>query len=81
MVKQALSQTCMCGQAITFPEGEVKTVCQCGAIWEIDNGGFWFSNFIIPFTIAKPRQRNSTNYDSYMKRRVGNKRRKAGSRC
>jgi len=74
MPKQVLTQACICGQAITFPEGEIKTVCQCGAVWEIDNGGYWFTQTsIVPF-VAKPK---SKHYEKYMANRS---KRKAGAR-
>ena len=81
MQKQS-SQTCSCGQAVTFPEGEVKTMCQCGVVWEIDNGGFWFSNLIIRFApiVAKRKDRKPDHYNNYMGWRARNKR-KAGTRC
>jgi len=76
MQKQSL-QTCLCGQAITFPEGEIRKVCQCGAVWEIDDRGFWFTQTsFVPF-VAKPK---SKHYDNYMKRRDQKKRGKAGTR-
>ena len=74
MQKQSLTQTCLRGQAITFPEGEIKFKCKtkgCGAIWEIDNGGFWFTNLTIKFVPAKVRGKN--HYEKRMKNR-----RKAG---
>ena len=52
LLKQAI-QTCVCGQAITFPEGEIRAKCQCGAVWEIDTGGVWFTNSTAPI-LAKP---------------------------
>ncbi len=78
VTKQAQSQTCTCGQALIFPEGEVKLVCKCGAVWEIDNGGFWFTNLTLPFApvLAKPRK---SHYEKCMERRK--KGRKAGGKC
>ena len=72
VVKQAQSQTCTCGQALTFPEGEVKLICKCGSIWEIDNGGFWFTQTVLAPFVAKPKSRH---YEKLMKRR------KAGGKC
>jgi len=73
MQKQSLTQTCLCGQAITFPEGEIKFKCKCHAIWEIDSGGYWFTNLTIKFIPAKVRGKN--HYDKRMKNR-----RKAGKK-
>jgi len=76
MQKQSLTQTCLCGQPITFPDGEIKTKCKtkgCGAIWQIDSGGFWFTNLKIKFAPAKVRNKN--HYEKRMKNR-----RKAGKR-
>ena len=57
MVKQAL-QTCTCGLNLKLPEGEIRTVCrQCGAKWEIDCGGFWFSQTTFePFVARSKKQ-------------------------
>jgi len=44
MVKQALSRTCICGQTMSFPEGQIKAKClteNCGANWELGAEGFW----------------------------------------
>lgn len=76
MLKQDLIQTCCCGSPMEFPEGEVKATCSCGAVWEIGDGGCWFSNFIIPIAPIMAKQRNSSNYDSYMRRRSQKRRRK-----
>lgn len=48
MTKQSSGQECICLRKITFPDGEVKFICQCGAIWEIDARGFWFTNLTRP---------------------------------
>lgn len=76
MQKQSL-QTCSCGQVLDLPEGEIKKVCSCGSIWEINNGGFWFTNLTIPFAtiMAKPKP---SHYEKYMANR---NKRKAGRRC
>lgn len=72
MVKQA-TQTCTCGQAIIPPEGEIKTTCSCGAVWQIDNGGYWFTQTLIAPFVARTKP---NHYEKYMK-----KRRKAGKKC
>ena len=44
MVKQESSQTCICGQTMSFPEGQIKAECStngCGANWELGPEGFW----------------------------------------
>jgi len=67
MQKQSL-KSCLCGQALDLPEGEVLTVCRCGSVWEIDNGGFWFSNLIIGFDPPAPKLKLN-HYEKYMKQR------------
>ncbi len=67
MVKQALSVPCVCGQALTFPEGEIKTVCQCGAIWEIGHEGFW-GRVVVPIVAKK----KLNHYERYMAWRNSN---------
>lgn len=47
MVKQAI-QTCICGQTMDFPEGEVKAICPCGAVWECRPEGYWYTETPIP---------------------------------
>ena len=85
MVKQALSLPCACGQAITFPEGEIKTKCSCGAVWECGPEGYWYSE--TPITLFAPILANlnpknrPSRYEKYMKRRNESKGRKAGRRC
>ena len=44
MLKQALSQTCVCGEAMHFPEGQIRAKCPtigCRANWELGPEGFW----------------------------------------
>lgn len=85
LLKQALIQTCRCGSPMQFPEGEVKSSCSCGAVWEIDNGGCWFIQTIIQFApiLSNTRKRTSKRYDAYIERRnerISKRRRKAGMR-
>ena len=70
MVKQAL-QTCLCGRAMDFPEGQIRTACKCGTVWHIDICGCWF----IQATFVAKRKPN--HYERYMAWRNG----KAGARC
>lgn len=88
MVKQASIQTCICGQAVKFPEGEIKTTCcQCGAIWECGTEGYWYTEIpsTAPFApiLAKPVvcsvKSREQKYANYPKSR--RKKRKAGKRC
>jgi len=51
MLKQELSQTCICGQTMSFPEGQIKAKCltkDCGANWELGAEGFWLIRNITP---------------------------------
>ena len=53
MTKQSL-QTCQCGLKLNLPEGQVRTVCRrCGSKWEIDNGGFWFTQAVFAPFVAR----------------------------
>jgi hypothetical protein len=61
MVKQqSLSQMCICGQKMSFPEGQVKAGCPtkgCQAEWECGPEGFWsIKNITAPLVpiLAKP---------------------------
>ena len=54
-----------------FPEGQVKTTCICGNVWELDLGGVWFIQLeFVPFA-AKAK---SKHYAKMMKRRGMGKR-------
>lgn len=78
MVKQSLIQTCLCRQAINFPEGEIKTKCKtkgCGAHWECGVEGFWSIAYWLTPIFAKPN-----HYQKYMGWRAKNTR-KAGRKC
>lgn len=78
MVKQA-PQVCKCGWEMKFPEGQVKTTCICGNVWELDLGGVWFIQLeFVPF-VAKPSKVRSRaeRYANYPK----SKRRKKAGRC
>lgn len=84
MLKQSSSVKCICGQAITFPEGEIRTKCFCGAIWECGPEGYWYTEkpitpFTPIFTEPRPKARQS-RYEKYMERRSKSKGRKAGRR-
>ena len=86
MLKQALSQTCVCGQPITFPEGEIRTKCSCGANWECGEEGFWHVKEnaiafapILPKPVicsVKSRAERYRNYPNSKRKRKG----KAGTR-
>lgn len=74
MVVQASIQKCVCGHDITFPDGQIKAVCQnkyCKATWELGVEGFWAITSV-PFapSYGKMKERRKDNYDSKMKRRV-----------
>jgi len=89
MLKQALTQTCLCGQTMKFPEGEIRAKCSCGATWECGPEGYWYTqNIITPFApiLAKPVvcsvKSKGERYRNYpQSRRKKNKGRKGGSRC
>jgi len=77
MVKQA-TQICSCGWEMQFPEGEVKTTCPCGSVWELDLGGVWFMQLeFVPFVakVSKGQSRKE-RYANYPRSR-----RKKGKRC
>jgi len=74
MVIQASIQKCVCDRDITFPDGQVKAVCQnkyCKATWSIGVEGFWAITSV-PFapSYGKMKERNKERYESMMKRRA-----------
>ncbi|MBC2721814.1 hypothetical protein [Desulfosporosinus sp.] len=81
MVKQAI-KTCICGQAVDFPEGEVKYICRCGAVWELGEEGYWFTEMALAPKATKPVDilPRSEKYAAYPKSKPKSKRKK-GRRC
>jgi len=78
MVQPQPTQTCLCGRTMNFPDGEIKTVCQCSRVWEISTEGIWFTNLMFPFCQGECSRQTIVPKVA----RVRNKRkRKAGSRC
>ncbi|WP_040413430.1 hypothetical protein [Desulfosporosinus sp. OT] len=76
VLKQASTAQCVCGQAVEFPEAQVKTMCRCGAIWELGHAGYWSITSFVLF-LAKSRLKP----DEYKRYPRSRKRRKAGRRC
>lgn len=89
LLKQASIQTCSCGAPISFPDGEVKAKCGCGANWECGSEGFWsIKNITTPMIpqfapiLAKPKHipepfiTKSSRYENYMGRRKKNDRKR-----
>jgi len=83
VLKQELSERCVCGQAVEFPGGQVKAVCRCGAIWELSAESYWritgvplAKKFTQPVAVAV-----KLKADEYPRYPRGRKRRKAGKRC
>lgn len=77
LLKQS-QQVCICGQEITFPEGQVRAKCQskyCGAIWTLGEEGFWLITST-PHTpsYGKMKERRKDRYEGIMKHRKGIKR-------
>ena len=67
------TQTCVCGQPITFPEAQVKAVCQtkyCNAVWILGAEGYW-SIQSVPYapSFAKMKKRRQEKYESMMAQR------------
>lgn len=85
--KQALSQKCVCGQAMEFPGGQVKVTCSCGAVWELGPEGFWsitsFVLILVKPTVVEAAVKPTVKLkaDEYPRYPRSKKRRKAGSRC
>ena len=87
LLKQSLTQTCSCGQAMLFPEGEIRTNCSCGANWELGPEGYWYikniSASFVPI-LAKPVvcsvKSRDERYSNYPKNKQ-KKGRKAGRKC
>ncbi|WP_206752224.1 hypothetical protein [Desulfosporosinus fructosivorans] len=70
---------CVCGRRVDFPEGQIRTSCQCGSNWEIATEGFW-SVAINLYPIVSKIKLN--HYEKYMAWRNANPKwwRKAGAR-
>jgi hypothetical protein len=82
MVKQSSSVSCICGRTIQFPEGEIKTKCSCGTVWECGPEGYWYAEEpVVEFApiLAKPAKVRSRaeKYRNYPKSK---RKRKAGKR-
>jgi len=88
VVKQELSQRCVCGQAIEFPDAQVKVACQCGAVWILSFESFWsikgvplakkFTQSAAVAVAVAVVQLRADEYPRYPRSR---KRRKAGKGC
>ncbi|HBV87054.1 MAG TPA: hypothetical protein DEF42_10475 [Desulfosporosinus sp.] len=76
MVKQAI-KTCICGHALSFPEGEVKYICRCGAVWNLGEEGYWLTETTFapkstkPAKILSREKKYSTYPRSKRKRKKG----------
>jgi len=82
MVKQK-QQTCLCGSIMDFPDGEVKATCKCSRVWELDNGGIWFTNLRFPFS-QEPASVSEQIVPFLVKKkyeRPRNKRKRRAGRC
>lgn len=88
LLKQSLTQACACGQALKFPEGEIRTKCSCGVIWECGNEGYWHPNDsvaplapILPKPVVCSVKSRAERYRNYPKSKHENKGRKGAARC
>lgn len=72
MVVKQSAQICKCGWEMKFPDGQVKTTCPCGSVWELDLCGAWFIQLEFVSFVVKAK---SKHYEKLM-----NRRKKAG-RC
>lgn len=90
--QQSLTQTCLCGQVIKFPEGEVRSICDCEAVWECGPEGYWYTqSIIIPVALIDPKPlvvcsskskpERYERYRKYQKPKHKKKGRKGGSKC
>ena len=77
VLKQASRMTCICGQAVTFPEGEIRTKCKtkgCKAVWTCGTEGFWsvlapiLPKPVVPTVVSKVQPR-AERYRKYPKSR------------
>lgn len=41
MVVKQSEKSCICGQALVFPEAQIRHKCECGAVWELSEDGLW----------------------------------------
>ncbi len=66
VVKQALVK-CVCGQAMQFPDGQIKTRCECGTVWELSLDGLW-EICKVPFVtfLMISRRSDLNHYHRYM---------------
>ena len=88
MRKKVLTPTCLCGQAMVFKPGEIKTFCKtpgCGVVQKHGPEGYWAEGGTrLAFTpiFTKPIKLN--HYERYMAWRNmeprSKRRRKAGRR-
>ncbi|KLU64050.1 hypothetical protein DEAC_c40440 [Desulfosporosinus acididurans] len=76
MVIKQIGITCYCGLPMEFPEGQVKTECLCGAVWELGCEGYWYTQG--PIVTTETAKTKSSRYERYMSRR--NKRKRKGGR-
>jgi len=80
MVKPQPTQSCLCGRTMRFPDGEIKTVCQCNRVWEISTEGTWFTNLMFPFCQRECSKREIVSIVA-KRERVRNKRKRRALKC
>lgn len=73
IIRQSLTQSCICGSTMGFPEGEVRAKCDCGVNWELSLEGFW-SIHSVPFMQNSVSQRHKRliHYENYVRWRNKN---------
>ncbi|KLU66334.1 hypothetical protein DEAC_c17330 [Desulfosporosinus acididurans] len=78
VVKQEIPVKCLCGQALEFPDGQIKLKCQCGVVWKLSLGGRWEVRKV-PFVtlLIYLKKRDLNHYQRFMRWRLG----RAGSKC
>lgn len=79
VLKQKPIQTCVCGQAIEFPQGEIRAKCPCGSVWECGEEGYWYAEIHDSISVNPKSKPQPNRYARYMARRNKSKR-KAGRR-
>ena len=78
MVQLQPTQQCLCGRTMNFPDGEIKTVCQCSRVWEISTEGTWFTNLMFSFC---QRECSRQTIVPIVAKRPRNKRKRRAMKC
>lgn len=73
MVVKQLLPICQCGRGMEFPDGQIRSACKCGVIWELALEGYWFMTRKFAPIVINPNMARAHNYAKWAR-----KQRKAG---